>query len=84
MKKISVATLRQCLISTKCARMLPADALKSIMENSYAINAETVIVEGVSHYPDVQVDQVSARFVPLIRGDQLGAPTSAIAPMRGR
>lgn len=64
--------------------MTAGDALKSIMENRYAINAGTVIVEGASHYVDVQLDQVSARFAPFILGDQLGAPTSAITPMRGR
>lgn len=68
---------------SESARMTAGDALKSIMENRYVINAGAVIMEGASHYIDAQLDQVSARFSPFILGGQLGAPTSAITPMRG-
>ncbi len=84
MTKTSAEPFRHPL-STKCTAMAVAYDLKSIMANSYAINAETMIVEDASHSSDVDMaDQVAARFTPFIRSVQLGKPTSGITAMRGR
>ena len=83
MKKTSAAPFRHSLISPKCAGITTSDALKSMRTNSYPINSDIRIGEGTSHCTDVQVDQVSARFIPHIRGVQLGRPTSKITPLSG-
>jgi hypothetical protein len=63
--------------------VFPAGRQSLYEKNRYPINSDIRIGEGTSHCTDVQVDQVSARFIPLIRGVQLGRPTSKITPLSG-